>query len=143
MSLDPISAIADLANTVVGKIWPDKSEQEKLALQNQLTIELAQTDLVKSQLAVNQAEAANPSWFVAGARPAVMWICAVALALYYWPTFILGEVLWVQACMAGHGLVAHPDLGIGDLMGVLAPLLGISTLRTVDKIKGTDTKHIG
>ena len=32
MALDPLTAGIDLAKTVVGRIWPDKTEQEKAQL---------------------------------------------------------------------------------------------------------------
>jgi len=59
MSVDPVTAVADLAGTVIDKIWPDKTEAERAQL-------AAAVAIVQGQLQVNQAEAASPSVFVAG-----------------------------------------------------------------------------
>lgn len=56
MALDPLTAGLDLAKTVVDKIWPDKSEQERAQL-------AAALQLVHGQIDINKAEAASPSVF--------------------------------------------------------------------------------
>lgn len=67
-----VGAVADLVGNVINKIWPDKTEQEKQQL-------AAAVQVINGQLAINQAEAANPNLFVAGWRPGVGWVCVVAL----------------------------------------------------------------
>ena len=59
MDLTGVGAVADLASTVVNKIWPDKTEQEK----QQLAAALA---IVQGQLDANKAEAASSSAFTSG-----------------------------------------------------------------------------
>ena len=65
-------AIADLVGNVINKIWPDKTEQEKQQLAMAVQV-------VNGQLAINQEEARNPSLFVSGARPFIIWMCGVSL----------------------------------------------------------------
>lgn len=57
MALDPLTAGMGLVDTVISRIWPDKSEAEKQQL-------AAAVSLVQGQIAINQAEAGNPSVFV-------------------------------------------------------------------------------
>lgn len=66
MGLDAtgVGAVADLASAVIGRLWPDKSEAERAQMAAAMTI-------VQGQLDANRAEAASPSVFVAGWRPAV------------------------------------------------------------------------
>lgn len=119
-----IGAVADLANTVIGRLWPDKTEQERAQMAAALTI-------VQGQLDANKAEAASPSVFVAGWRPAVGWVCVLALACQY-----VGRPLlqWAGA-VSGHPMPALP--GIDDtLWQLLLGMLGLGGLRTVEKIKG-------
>ena len=71
MALDPITAGLDFANTVVQKIWPDKSAQEQQQLAAVLT-------MVQGQMAINQVEASNESTFVADWRPFIGWACNMA-----------------------------------------------------------------
>ena len=65
--------LAILANTVVGRIWPDKTEAEKQQL-------AAAVQLVQGQLEINKVEAASPSVFVSGWRPFIGWVCGAACA---------------------------------------------------------------
>lgn len=71
MALDPLTAGMGLVDTVISRIWPDKSEAEKQQL-------AAAVSLVQGQIAINQAEAGNPSVFVSGWRPAIGWVCGMA-----------------------------------------------------------------
>ncbi len=121
-----IGSVADLAKTVIDKIWPNKSEQEKAELQAAMLV-------VQGQLAVNQAEASNPSIFVAGWRPFIGWVCGAACA---WN--------WIGLPVAKAGLLLFAsiklDLSPADLtemLPVLMGMLGLGALRSYDKTKGT------
>lgn len=118
-----VGQVADLVTTVVNKIWPDKSEQEKQELAAVLTV-------VQGQLEINKVEAAHSSIFVAGWRPASGWICNVGL-LY---TFVLNPLLtWLSQ---NFGILPPPGISFDALYVLLGSLLGVGTLRTVDKVKG-------
>ena len=56
-----------MASSVIDKIWPDKTEQEKQQLAMAMTI-------VQGQLAVNQVEGRSTDRFVAGWRPFIGWV---------------------------------------------------------------------
>ncbi len=75
-------------------------------------------------------------WMTQSVTPAIGWICAGALALNYWPRAIAGVTLWVIQCVHTGTLAPYPDLGIADLIGLTASLLGMSTLRSVEIQKG-------
>lgn len=124
MSLDPITAVADLAKTAVNAIWPDKTEAEKAQLAAAVT-------LVQGQLRINQAEAANPSRFVSGWRPFIGWVCGGACA---W-NWIGLPVAKAALAYAGSPLqVAPADLS--EMMPVLLGMLGLGALRTFEKVQG-------
>lgn len=124
MPLDPITAVSDLATTVVNKLWPDKSAAEAAQL-------AAAVALVQGQLDVNRAEAASPSAFTSGWRPGIGWICAAALAMQY----IARPTLMWAGVMTGHDWPTLP--GIDDnLWQLMLGLLGLGGLRTVEKLKG-------
>ena len=138
MDITGIGAVADLATTVVSKIWPDKSAEE----QQQLAASLA---LIQGQMAINQVEAASPSLFVSGWRPGAGWVCVVTLALTFIPKAIVLTVMWCIHCWAtihagDIGLPPYPDMGITDVFGLLGALLGIGGMRTVEKLKGVGAK---
>jgi len=124
MALDPLTAGMSLAETVIGKIWPDKSAQEQAQL-------AAAVALVQGQLEVNKAEAASPSPFTSGWRPAIGWVCAAALACQYIARPLLS---WV-GIVAGHPFPELP--GIDDnLWQLMLGMLGLGGLRTFEKTKG-------
>lgn len=94
--------------------------------------------LVQGQLDVNRAEAASSSLFVAGWRPAIGWIGAIALGyqflaypLLVWIWALLQARAWVPA-----GLQPPPMLDTEALWVVLSGMLGIAGLRTAEKVKG-------
>jgi hypothetical protein len=121
-------AVADLATAVIGKIWPDKTEQEKQQLAAAVT-------LIQGQIAINQAEASNPSIFVSGWRPAIGWVCGMACA---WNWVGLKVALFIAAYL-GNPLSLQPA-DIGEMMPVLLGMLGLGGLRTAEKINGVAAK---
>lgn len=124
MAADPITAVADLANTVIGRLWPDKSEQERAQLAAALTI-------VQGQLDANKAEAASSSVFVAGWRPFIGWVCGMGCA---W-NWIGLPVAMFGAAWLGHPLQLKPA-DLSEMMPLLLGMLGMGGLRTVEKIQG-------
>jgi len=121
-------AVADLAGTVINKIWPDKSEQEKQQLANAFAI-------VQAQLEINKAEASSPSIFVSGWRPAIGWVCGMACA---W-NWIGLPVAKAGLAIYGHPLALSPA-DIGEMMPILLGMLGLGGLRTAEKINGVAAK---
>lgn len=128
MDITGIGSVAGLANTVINKIWPDKTEQEKQEL-------AAAVMVVQGQLDINKAEAAHPSIFVSGWRPAIGWVCGGACA---WN--------WIGLPMAKAGLaifgytVSLSPADIGEMMPILLGMLGLGGLRTMEKINGVAAK---
>lgn len=120
-----IGAVADLANTVVNKIWPDKSEQERAEI-------AAAVALVQGQLEINKAEAGSSSLFVAGWRPSIGWVCSAACA---W-NWIGLPVAKAGLLLAGLKLELSPA-DLSEMLPVLMGMLGLGALRTVEKVKGT------
>ena len=124
MALDPLTAGVDLATTVINKIWPDKSAAEAAQL-------AAAVALVQGQMDVNKAEAASPNAFTSGWRPAIGWVCGLALLFQY----ILRPMLMWFGVIAGHQWPPLP--GIDDnLWQLMLGMLGLGGLRTFEKTKG-------
>ena len=124
MSLDPVTAGLDLANSVVGKLWPDKSEQEKQQLAMAVT-------MVQGQLATNTEEAKSSSLFVSGWRPFIGWVCGISCA---WNWVGLKIALFIAAYF-GHELKIAPA-DISEMMPVLIGMLGLGGFRTYEKLNG-------
>jgi hypothetical protein len=115
-----IPAVASLLD----KFIEDKDERAKLAHKiATMSQEMAHENAL-AQIKVNEVQAAHKSLFVAGGRPAIMWICA--LGLFY--AVLLHPVLdiWLEM----------PTVNTDVLMPVLLGLLGLGGMRTVEKLKG-------
>jgi hypothetical protein len=123
-----LGAVSDLASTVINKIWPDKSEAEKQQL-------AAAVMVVQGQLDINKVEAANPSVFVSGARPFIMWVCGIGCA---WNWIGLPVACFALAVLGKPITLAPADLS--EMMPLLLGMLGLGGLRTVEKIKGVASR---
>jgi len=133
MALDPVTAGIDLVSTVISRIFPDKTEEEKAQLSATLAV-------VQGQLSINQAEAANTSVFVSGWRPFIGWVCGVACA-WNWIGIPIANFLMVFARL----WFTFPDFAlsqadISEMMPILMGMLGLGGLRTVEKIQGVAAK---
>ena len=130
MSVDitGLGAIADLATTVIGKIWPDKSKEEQAQLAMAFQV-------IQGQMDVNKAEASNPSVFVSGWRPFIGWVCGSACA-WNWIGIPIATVLLV----AVNHPVALAQADISQMMPILLGMLGLGGLRTIEKIQGVAAK---
>jgi len=128
MALDPLTAGMDLASTIIGKIWPDKSAAEAAQL-------AAAVALVQSQMDVNKVEAAHPSVFVSGWRPAIGWICGAAFA-WNWVGLPIAKM---GLAIAGISLDLSPA-SMAEMMPVLLGMLGLSGLRSFEKSQGVAAK---
>ena len=125
MALDPLTAVTDLAGTVINKIWPDKTEQEKQQLAAAVTV-------VQGQLDINKAEGSNPNTFVSGWRPFIGWVCGAACA---WNWIGLSVAKFIALTFFAHAIDLKAA-DISEMMPVLMGMLGLGGLRTIEKLQG-------
>ena len=132
-----VQAIGQIADDLV---TTDKERLDAELELRRLGLEGAkiEADLVQGQLEVNRAEAASSSLFVAGWRPAIGWIGAVALGYQF---LLYPLLVWAWALLQARSLVPGnlqppPMLDTDALWVVLSGMLGIAGLRSVEKVKG-------
>ena len=133
--MDPISSIAGLANTLITKIWPDPKDQasaEAMLIKTQMDAALAQA---QQQIDINKIEAASTNVFVSGWRPFVGWVCGSAFALHF---LFLPLLNWLVE-LFGHDAIAIP-FDMATLSTVLMGMLGLGTMRSVEKWRGVASK---
>lgn len=142
MSFDPLSALFELGKTAIEKIWPDPSKRaeelfklEQLKQTGDLAKMQAEVSLMLGQIEINKVEAQHPSVFVAGARPAVMWIGAFGLAYAAVVEPIARFV--ARVCFGYDG--EFPTLDTTITMQVLFGILGLGAYRTFEKTKEVQT----
>ena len=123
--IGPVAGLLD-------KFIEDKDTKNALAHEISTMAERHAQELAKGQLEVNKVEAASKSMFVAGWRPAVGWVCAIAFAYH----FIIKDLIIFGCSFAGIDIPELPEFDMGTLLTVLGGMLGIGGLRTYEKQKG-------
>ena len=117
--------------SIIDKIVPDKDQAAKLAHEIATMSEKMANEQMLAQLEVNKAEAASGSLFKGGWRPAIGWICGLAL---FW-SFILQPFLVFFLLVFGVDLPPLPEVGTADLMPILLGMLGLGGLRSYEKVQ--------
>ncbi len=129
-----LAPLLDIGKTLLDRFVPDpeaKRQAEAEFLSMAMQGELKQ---VIAQLEINAKEAAHPSMWVAGWRPAVGWVGALGL---FYATIGQPVLAWLSAAK---GWPVPPDLNVDLLWVTLSGMLGIGGLRTYEKSKGVATK---
>ena len=125
-----LQALIGPVTSLVGKFIEDKDQKNKLAHDLATLASRHAQELAKSQIETNKEQAKHPSLFVAGARPAIMWICALGLFTQF---FLLPIAEWATAIwMPG---VELPKLNAEGLMTLTLSLLGLGGMRSFEKSK--------
>ena len=132
-----IQALIGPVTSLVGKFIKDKDQKNKLAHDLATMAEKHALQLAKGQIAANAEQAKHPSIFVAGARPAIMWICALGLLTQF---FIMPIAEWITAIWMPE--VTLPSLKTGELMTLTLSLLGLGGMRSFEKSKGVARENM-
>ncbi len=114
------------------RLIPDKNARAEAKEQFEGQMLVAMTSLVQGQLQINMKEAEHGSIFVAGWRPAIGWICGIALGWNY----IIQPIISWAAFSYGVDLVDAPQLDTAELTTILLGMLGLGGLRTYEKRLG-------
>ena len=135
MALDPVTALLDIGGKVIDRLWPDPTQAANAKLELIKLQQSGELQIIAGQLKINEVEAANPSVFVSGWRPAIGWICGLACA-WNWiglPIAKLGMELW------GHPIDLAPA-NITEMLPILTGMLGLGGLRTIEKLNDKAAK---
>ncbi|MBV8938741.1 MAG: holin family protein [Alphaproteobacteria bacterium] len=129
--IDPISRLLD-------KLIPDpdaraRAQEELRKAEREEDLEALKLAITsdQAQAASDQQEAGNASLFVCGWRPFIGWVCGVAFAYH----FILQPLL-AFTLMSAHRPVSLPAFDMQTLTTVLMGMLGLGSLRTLEKLRG-------
>ena len=128
--IDPVSNVLD-------KVIEDKDQKNKLAHEIATMAERFHHEQAMAQSEANVEQAKHPSLFVAGARPAIMWICALGLLTQF---FVMPIAEWATAIWAPG--VELPALQTGELMTLTLSLLGLGGMRSWEKAQGVARENL-
>ncbi|MDG2293025.1 MAG: 3TM-type holin [Methylophilaceae bacterium] len=122
-----IGQILGAAAPILDKFIEDKDAKNKIKAE----LEQSMIGLQAAQAAANVEQAKHSSLFVAGARPAIMWICALGLLTQF---FLMPIAEWASALWFPD--IALPSLATEELMTLTLALLGLGGMRSFEKSKG-------
>lgn len=127
-----LAPIFGIIGTVIDRLVPDKAAAEKAKLEMAVALQTQEFQIQIEQIKVNANEANSTNWFVAGARPAIMWICGFALAYVSVLEPIARFVSKVWFGYDGEFPVIDTDITMQVLFGIL----GLGAYRTFEKKEG-------
>ena len=124
------SLVGPIVNKFVDRI-PNGNERAraKEALEKELGD--AANSVMLAQTEINAAEAQHKSIFVAGWRPFIGWVCGVGIA---WSMVVQPVAQWAMIAW-GDG-TELPTIDTSYLMELVTAMLGMSGLRTFEKMRG-------
>ena len=141
MSIPLIGAILGGVTDLIGDMHT--SDKEKLDAEIELRklgleSERIEASLLTGQIDVNKEEAKHASVFVAGGRPAILWVGAVSLG---WTYVAHPITTWLWAILQGVGWIAAnrpppPIRDIDALMVLVGGVLGLCGFRSFAKVRG-------
>ena len=124
-----IASLLPVASKLLGKFIEDKDTKNKLAHEIATMAEKPAQELALQQIKVNQEEAKG-NWFQSSWRPLIGWVCGLSLMINY----------MISPICAGFGIII-PQADMSVMMPLMFGMLGISGMRSYDKMKKTDTKQ--
>ena len=127
-----LGPILEIGKSLIDRIFPNPAEKAKAEMEMMVLLQTQDMQKVMGQLEVNAAEAASPHMFVAGWRPFVGWCCGLG---FLWAA--IGQPVFAYFATV-KGWPVAPEVNTDVLLYVLGGMLGLGTLRTVEKSRGVE-----
>ncbi len=122
-AIDAVSAVSN----AVDQLFTSDEERAQAEI---LMVKIRQQPQIL-QAEINRIEAAHRSLFVAGWRPFIGWVCGVG---FLWAFLLHPLFEWIVA-LRGLDMVP-PGIVTDNMMELVLALLGLGTLRSVEKMTG-------
>lgn len=132
-----IPVIGELVKGILGGLDGLFTSDEERAEAERKLVEVLQQPAIL-QVMNNVQEAKHASVFVAGWRPFIGWVCGSVLASH----FIILPMAGFIALSFGVELPPHPAFDIGEILGLVTAMLGLSTQRTFEKLRGVHRESL-
>ena len=125
-----LGPLFELGKGIIDRIFPDPAQKAAAELELMKMTQDGDLKQILAQLDINAKEAQHPSVFVAGWRPFFGWAGGAG---FVYATIAQPVLVWVGAAK---GWPAPPEVNIDLLWVVVTGMLGLGTLRSVEKSKG-------
>ena len=127
-----LGPIIEVGRSLIDRMLPDPAAKARAEMEMLQLLQTQDMQKIIGQLEINAAEAASPHLFVAGWRPFVGWCCGLG---FLWAA--IGQPIFAYVAVM-RGWPAAPAIDSDVLLYVLGGMLGLGTLRSVEKVKGAD-----
>ena len=121
--IGPVTGLLD-------KFVEDKDQKARLAHEIATLAERQAHEIAKSQIEVNKSESQSGSVFIGGWRPATGWVCVLGFGV----NFLVIPLTNLFLSITENPLLV-PTLDVSEMMPVLLGMLGLGSMRTVEKTK--------
>jgi len=121
--IGPVTGLLD-------KFVEDKDQKAKLAHEIATLAERQAHEIAKAQIEVNRSESQSGSVFIGGWRPATGWVCVLGFGV----NFLVIPLTNLFLSITENPLLV-PSLDVSEMMPVLLGMLGLGSMRTVEKTK--------
>ena len=125
-----LGTVLEVGKTLLDRFVPDPAAKQAAEMELVRMASDGELKQVIAQLEINAREAQHPSIWVSGSRPFFMWIGGVAFAY----SAIIQPFLGWYALIKGWP--APPSADVELLWVVITGLLGVSSMRSFEKLKG-------
>jgi hypothetical protein len=125
-----LDAILGIGGKLIDKLIPDPGAQDAARLELLKLQQSGELSAMTAQTEINKAEASSSSVFVSGWRPAIGWVCALAMGYQY-----LARPFMIAFLPA----LSFPGLD-DNLWQLMMGMLGLGGLRTFEKTQGVAAK---
>jgi|SRR3990167_2794451 len=117
-----IGSVIEKTGGALDKLFTSKDEK----LTHAELMEKIKQNPAEWQAQANNIAGAHRSMFVAGARPALMWVCAIGLAF----VFVINPVIQWTTGQPG------PEMPTESMMSLVTAMLGLAGMRSYEKVVG-------
>jgi hypothetical protein len=129
-----LGPLFQLGQGIIDRLFPDPAQKAAAELELLKMTQDGDLKVMLAQLEINAREAQHPSILVAGWRPGFGWAGVVG---FLYAVILQPLLAWLADVK---GWPQPPVLNLDLLWVVVTGLLGIGGMRTIDKIKGVETK---
>jgi len=118
-------------STILGTIFGESIASTVNAVGDQINKKAElETQSDSNQVEINKAEASTSNLFIAGWRPFCGWICSLSLAYH---ALLQPFIIFIFQLFGK--TIPMPSFDESTLTNILYGLLGLGTLRTIEKLK--------
>lgn len=136
----PILGVIGALGKIIDKIIPDpqaaaetKLRLAELAAKGDSEELAALVSMTKDQTEILKIDAASTSFFQKGWRPLAAWTCVIVGFIY---PLVRIVVPWVLKVSGVDGVPELPALDTSEMVAMLTGMLGLGTMRSIERQKG-------